>query len=873
MQATDASFVLVDHSPPPNQEQLRALAEYFPSLAKPSTFAFHDVAVRDRVRARRQQCPDGRLFVDELLALAGLDGPASYPPESPNAFQSTIVQILASPTLSSLNISSILYYFALATAPTTAAAFAENRLLPPEFALSIRAFHALDQGQYDLAIRLLSDPRIRQPDFVTKTITLVAQCSEPKERHRLVLAYWRLTGIPWQNTQGRLAVDQAELIVRALCDPQRKRGALEAWELARTWSQESEIERLMRAILAACFGDNHSRLPVPQHLQSLLAFPFTRPEIALLTSFSLSPPSSLPTNAHSLAVDWFLSLLISSSKPLEALVFYHKLKHTGKLEPSEDRDRLLRALEDTLTKSQKTSLAIEIAAQSANVAAKPTAAAQPTASSSSSSVTQPAWAPLPDATPSTPKAVPRTLAAARQSKLPPPASPAPKPTDLPLSASPFVRKDAASGQGLIKALKEQQLASRQSGSLAATATASPARVRSGTLPVPRTNVTDGGSQYSFVSRVATETGGSGSFAGGEHVSTPVKSKPTLAGFGSVRQQPQSTPNRFPSSSMQEIDMHDDLVYEQAQDQRQQANAHDDDEEMMLVPASSTPPAKVEANTEDDFSRRITLDPAIQKTLLAASTSKLQQSNSTLVATSSSSSTAKSTQRTPKRTRGTSQNQRGDDKRRAVSSEPEVSQRNKPSSNTKASSHPREPASIPLPPGAFPGSFEEQPEERPSSSSSSRNGSQVPPEMKQVRESSRAVVGTRRSSTTKKANDSKSGSRRSSRARSTSVVPQQEEEEDHADEGDQDESEKGRGTKGQLTPPRRRRSSRASSLQPPEMSEVSKPTPVRRSSRLKSGNASTATGKSGDGTAPRRSTRRSQNVIEEEEDHDDAEEDE
>jgi len=102
----------------------------------------------------------------------------------------------------------------------------------------------------------LSDPRISQPDFVSKTIKIlaVAPGTKAEERHKLVLAYWRLTGLRLEKEQGKIEVEEAELVLRALCDSKRKRGSGEAWELARHWGEEKEIERLMKAILAACFG-------------------------------------------------------------------------------------------------------------------------------------------------------------------------------------------------------------------------------------------------------------------------------------------------------------------------------------------------------------------------------------------------------------------------------------------------------------------------------------------------------------------------------------------------------------------------------------------------------------------------------------------
>ncbi|GAA5904474.1 uncharacterized protein JCM6883_006503 [Sporobolomyces salmoneus] len=842
MDSTDSSFVMVDHNtPPPAQDQLQSFSRYFPSLSKSSNFVYSRPALIEQIHEHRSKAPDGRLFFDELVSLAGLNGPAVYPPKSPNDLQSIILQVLSSTKLSSINISAILYYLALSCSPSTAAEFAQSRLLPPEFSLSIRAFHSLDTEEYDLAIRLLSDPRIRQPDFVSKTIRLLANApgSKPGNRHKLVLAYWRLIGLEFRKQEGKFEVEEAELILRALCDPKRKRGVGEAWELARTWGEEKEIERLMKAMLAACFGDNHTRLLTAQHLQSLLSYPFTVAELSLLTGFCVSPPSSLPSTAHSLAADWFLSLLISASKPLQALVFYHKLRTNGKLEPSEERERLLKALEATLTISQKTTLSIEIASLSSSSSTSASAPASTTSqtpaqppATTSSSITQPAWVPPASVSAPTPSTPVRTLAAARQSKLPPPAAPTPKSSDLPLSASPFVRKDGGAGQGVLKALREQQ---GQGGNtrLGMPTPASPAAssmrfggtpVRSGVLPsLSGRSAVGAGSQY-------TE-----SVVGGNEEMNATPVKPTLAGFGSIRQQSQ----QFQSPAMQEIEMDTES--------RQEEEEEEEEDQVMLVPSPQNqvqPPlpapsasTSTPARKEDDFFRRIALDPAIQKTLLAASTSSKKPPTP--------SNEEGPTTKTPKRTRGgardskQSQQDRGDMKRRAVSSEPEGKGKEATSSSKGGAEKeqerekPDQDKTVKLPPGAFPGMEEDQPEST-STSSRTRRGSRAGSSQPEMRERTQST--SRRSTT--------AAARRSTRSRSTSVAPEGEEEEESS---------------GRPQPTPRRKSSRASSLQPPEMSEVSKSTPVRRSSRLSSSSTTNAAASS-----TRRTTRRGQKAIEEEE---------
>ncbi|GAA6059281.1 hypothetical protein JCM10212_006674 [Sporobolomyces blumeae] len=984
------SFVLVD---PPPLDQLALLDPYLPSLSKPSQFEWNPDLVH-HLTERRQAVPDHRLFFDELVQLAGLQGPSVYPPESPNDLQSLVSHILSAPGLSSLNQASLLYYLVLTASPEAAAAFALARLLPPEFSLSVRAFHAFDHGEYDLAVRLLADPRVRQPDFVPKTIRLLASAAvPPRDRSRLVVAYSRLTRLSLgKDAAAPIDVRDAEVVLRAWCDSARTRGVLEAWDLAKRRGDEGETEHLMRSILATCFGDNHARTPVAQHLRSLLAYPFSAAEISLLSSFALSPPSTIPS--PSLVANWYLSLLISRNQPIEALVFHERSKaqQAGpqRLERDDERERLIKVVESTLTKSQRTALEIELAALSTAAPNTSTApAVQPPApTTSTSTITQPAWAPaapIPIGAPSTTPdpAPPRTLAAARLAALPPPPSPAPKPTDLPLSASPFVRTEAQTAPsslstsrgtlpngtgsndatstnnmtsrssrsgpgGILRALKEQQQQGDRRASLGTLgAPASPARsfvvpalgaeralsmsnggqggggggssvasFKTGTgSTVPPSTVGVGFDGIGF-----TSTGGMTRLDGAQQgwpqhaTSTPSPTKPTLAGFGSVRSVPSaqfnplgSTPRA--STSVRRVDPAEaEMEVDDASNEARQVGQGEDDDDMSY---SSPPPVEdLRASTarriegpdgSSDFSRRVALDPAIQATLRAASNPKSstrarpppaetpRRAMDTVKPTPKRTRSSKTTEREAANggrdrhedegsaeeddavqdrsasRRTTKENDRGD-KRRAVSSEPpardEVGARRTPDGEVR--DKPDADKTIRLPPGAFPDDDDVDGDARPSRRSTSRaplshenDDGQGQVEMRQVSRAGAGRRSTRSTRSASKANANDEGTAPTPRRRTT-VDP----EDDSA-------------------PSTRRRSTRASSTQPvPEMTQVKSPQatrsasradstanpktpkPVRRSSRLST--SSTAHEDSGPahGTA-RRSTRRAQRAIEEE----------
>lgn len=77
--STGSSFVLVDSTTGPPQDPsalLSSLAPYFPSIGDPSAFPW-DYSRVQQVRQTRHLQPDGRLFIDDLLALLGIDGQSS----------------------------------------------------------------------------------------------------------------------------------------------------------------------------------------------------------------------------------------------------------------------------------------------------------------------------------------------------------------------------------------------------------------------------------------------------------------------------------------------------------------------------------------------------------------------------------------------------------------------------------------------------------------------------------------------------------------------------------------------------------------------------------------------------------------------------
>ncbi|KAK4051186.1 hypothetical protein OIV83_003008 [Microbotryomycetes sp. JL201] len=686
------SFVLVNHTHPAMVDDddnvlgagetdhalLTQLAPYFATITDPSMFAWSFDKVQ-RVKHHRQHGADGRLFIDELLQLIGIDGPSVYPPPSASALNNLLFQLLSSP--SSLQAHCIIFYLVLADTRLASAtrdgipsqplgavdlgsAFARDFLLPTGFVRGIEGFFALDSGSYKRGVQALTDPHLT-PDFVAKTFKVLGSALvDAHERASLVLSFWRLSGVAIDT------VDEADIVVKALCDPLRKLGASEAWQLQRKWQSDDERSKLVRTLLSTCFGENHSLKPVPHHLKALLAQPFNAQENDWVNDFCLSSSSS--NVSATLAVDWRLSKLIAESKPVDALKFWDQAKHT--VPATDERTRLLKAVHLTLTEVERNALALEIEDFTVSVA---TSVAQPKAMPSLSNLTQPAWQQAPvTASP----VLPRSLASVRSR---PAAAPVlAKPADLPLSASPFLRREkplvsstdgsALGGvqKSIFKALKDGASPIKQSPARAAVSQASapqlagsPARSNGPVLLQNSSTSSLFGEARELT--VAAETA----------TSTP-KSKPTLSGFGSVR---------MPAS----------MDYGRAL-QRPLQGGEEEDVEMDQD--------SVADNGETDaFGWRVTQDPAVSKVLKQADVSpashKDRQGSGAL-----ESVRARDTMSVKKRTVSRSAELSAKDKRRAVSTEPEDKPR-APGvrvSDTMASGTTKQEASgRKLPPGAFP----------------------------------------------------------------------------------------------------------------------------------------------------------------------------
>ncbi|GAA5821741.1 hypothetical protein JCM3770_003158 [Rhodotorula araucariae] len=644
----DGSFVLV--SPDPDAHPPAALAAFFPRAPDAPLL---DPAQLALIHAARDRQPDARLFIDHLLHLAlGHPAPVHFPPTSHPDLALVVARLAAASHSGQLVARSCLYYLALVfSGPTTANALARHLVLPAAFRLATRALHALDTANYRHALRLVADPRV-DPDFVPRTLAVLATVPEPaSDRAELVLSYWRLARIDLS----RYAKDDLKHVLRALCAPERPRGVQEAWTLARDWHIDADRDDLARTVLATCFGDNHTGRPLASHLSALMVLPLTPTEDVLATSFCALPPAPL---ALSLTVDWRLSKLIAESRPVDALRFFARAQrdHPARLAQSDARDRLLKAVEANLTDVQRAELALALAL-AAPAPAPASAPAQPPAAR----ITQPAWAWAP------------TAAAG-----PAPASQQPGAADLPLSASAFVRAPVPGQGGQASVLRALEAAQTQTQ----TQTQTPRRPAVAAAP---------GSPF------ARPVAGAALVAAPASPAAAPKEqqrKPTLQGFGSVRQAALtasvlgSPAARQKAAAAARAPRHDD--YDNDNNKDSDDDGDGDGDAAMRSPSRGAENDKIETEADDEpFGARATRDPAIARTLAAAAAARGPPQTRTGTGT-------------PRRSHGGVPAGGEASKRRAVHRSAPREGEVDPVRSTRRAVVPRAP-----PPGAFPASEDDQ----------------------------------------------------------------------------------------------------------------------------------------------------------------------
>lgn len=453
--------------------------------------------------------------------------------------------------------------------------------------------------------------------------------------------------------------------------------------------------------------DNPFGKPVPHHLQTLLVQPFTHEEDTTTDDFCIASASSASVNT-TLAVDWRLSKYIAESRPLDAIRFWSRAKSI--VQSSDDRDRLLKAVYATLDEVQRSTIALE---------AEELAPRQVNGTSDSDAtvdIARPAWQAPPAPAPTGPP--PRSLYALQVSKQPAPAAPAPTAANLPLSASPFLRRErplvSSTDASVLGGVQKNVLRALKEGAGPASPIKNQNHLSTARPATPQQKQSQHHQQYrsdtptSFLARGSPAPASPSKTAfGSPRVLFPTTlrssavvdqegrsetsaalSKPTLSGFGSVRQPFASTAyGRAPGPSTttaHDVDMESDSHEGEGQEVRSQDRTAADDQ----------------------FAVRVAQDPAIAATIAAASVPSPSQRTSTTMTNTTRKKTAPQTSGKRRVVSDGTASSATQDKRRAVSVETEEGGgRDKPSDRKTTTT-----GKGSLPPGAFPGQVQDDDEE-------------------------------------------------------------------------------------------------------------------------------------------------------------------
>lgn len=301
----------------------------------------------------------------------------------------------------------------------------------------------------------------------------------------------------------------------------------------------------------------------------------------------------------------------------------------------------------TLTEVQRNALALE----ADDYASAPSTASTSRAPASSSTITQPAWQPVP---PPAPTPAPTTLIATPR-KAPAPI-PQPQPSDLPLSASPFLRREkplvsSTDGSALGGVQKSVLRALREGTSTspfkaAPTAPETPDKGKS--RAVAESPFASSASAFASPARDSFFANSPRSNNDFPSYSSPQPSsarKPTLSGFGSVRQQA-SAYGKARDESLTLFGPGGKLRYDEEMEVDDDED-EEEEEERRALPAPQAHDEQEEQQEEEEhtFGFRAAQDPAIAATIAAATPPSSKRRNAPSAATTT-------------------------EKRRAVSTEPE-----------------------------------------------------------------------------------------------------------------------------------------------------------------------------------------------------------
>ncbi|KAK5668424.1 hypothetical protein QVD99_005445 [Batrachochytrium dendrobatidis] len=239
---------------------------------------------------------DNELFIDKLLSLFGINGPAVYPPSDAAELELLFDDVLSCANMALMPKHCVIFYLLL-DCGTIASEYACMWGITQPFLTSIRGYWAMDHGQFETGSLLLSDPSI-ELDWAPKILkTLVGY-------QQFTLAYQfiqRVRSSIWSMTDVEL---QMEILVNTHFD--------EAMSFQRKYAPALQNQRLFAYLIEHTFSTSPN---ASEYRKRLL-------DITLLPDEESCVISQCRSRASALYVDFLIAYYLNRSRYSEAIHIY-----------------------------------------------------------------------------------------------------------------------------------------------------------------------------------------------------------------------------------------------------------------------------------------------------------------------------------------------------------------------------------------------------------------------------------------------------------------------------------------------------------------------------------------------------------------------
>ncbi|ORY24991.1 nuclear pore complex assembly-domain-containing protein [Naematelia encephala] len=317
----------------------------------------------ERTTKQRNACPLQKLFFDQLLELAGLDGLSLYPASTPAGYRRLLHAVYSS-DLDRIKRDCFFYYLLKDQdqyaadedqgTSSQAEEFARKRCLPRMWRVFMTGYWSLDHSQWDDAVDALSDPAIRDINFLPSILhVLSTQVSPPS--HAFSLLYTLLSG-PHEPL-----VEEADRDIQLLATCSA--GSIpEAFAWIRTHESPEVRVYLRESAWSWMLGVSRIGPSAVQAkaLKELVHIPLLPEENAHLAHFLAHPPRTIAPPALSLLHDLVTLRFIHQGQYAEALQLDRDLAGSGGKEEDRQRRReMVREFIGVLPEAQRRVLSLQ----------------------------------------------------------------------------------------------------------------------------------------------------------------------------------------------------------------------------------------------------------------------------------------------------------------------------------------------------------------------------------------------------------------------------------------------------------------------------------------------------------------------------------